>query len=306
VRLDQRCARGGQRKGTGRRYRRTVTATVLRWAKLVVAAALPVAVASSWIPLRDRLPNTDLALLLVLVIATVGWTVGPAAALAAAVTSAVAFDLLDARPYGTLSISRGNDVATALLLLATGLLVGAGAARLARYRRVEDRRSDALAVVMEASSLVATGEEQRLVTEALGAELARALRLAACELHPNPPTGARPLVARDGHLVGLVAPSHGEARQLDLPVWCLGEVVAHYRLTLGAHQPSREELRVAVSLADQAGAAMANTERPPPPPPPPTGLRLVQPTNRPGPVPADPVTPPVARPGPGRCSAVRS
>jgi hypothetical protein len=269
------------------------------WIKLVVAGALPLVISAAWIPLRDRLPNTDLALLLVLVIGTVGWLAGPLASLVSAVVAAVAFDVMDTRPYGALTMSRGVDITTALILLATGLLVGAGGARLGRYQKSGDQRTDALAIVMEASSLVATGEEQPLITEALGAELSRALDLVACEFHARPPNGTRPLVSRDGSLVGLLSPAgSGTSAQIDLPIWCHGQVVAHYRLTLGPRRPSREELRVALSLADQAGAAMASTH-PDPPPRPAQRLRLLAPRGAPA---ADSASPPpneVPRP-PGR------
>jgi hypothetical protein len=121
-------------------------------------------------------------------------------------------------------------------------------------------------VVIEASGLVATGEDQQLITEALGEELLRALELGSCELHAEPPTGSRPTVSRDGSLVGLFRTETSSPPQIDLPVWSQGEVVAHYRLTLGPKRPSRQELRVALSLADQAGAAMANAGHHPPPP----------------------------------------
>jgi hypothetical protein len=240
-----------------------------------VAGVLPIAVAAAWIPLRARLPNTDLALALVLVIGLVGWVAGTRASLVAGLTAAAAFDVLDTRPYGTLTMSRGVDVTTAVILLATGVLVGMGAARLAGYRRFEDRRSDALAVVMEASGLVAIGEDQHLITEALGAELLRALKLVNCELHLEPPSGGRPVVARDGGLVGLLPTDSPALHQIDLPVWCQGEVVAHYRLTLGPELPSRPELRVALGLADQAGAAMASVDHQPRPPDHPAQLRLL-------------------------------
>jgi hypothetical protein len=232
-------------------------------------------VAAAWIPLRARLPNTDLALLLVLIIGLVGWLAGTRASLIAGLAAAAAFDVLDTRPYGTLTMSRGVDVTTAGILLTTGVLVGIGAARLARYRRFEHRRSDALAVVMEASGLVATGGDQRLITEALGAELLRALKLVNCELRPEPPRGNRPVEARHGSLVGLLPSDTPAAPQIDLPVWSQGEVVAHYRLTLGPQRPSRAELRVALGLADQAGAAMANADHQPPPPDRPAQLRLL-------------------------------
>jgi hypothetical protein len=245
------------------------------WTKLVLAAALPVAVSAAWIPLRERLPNTDLALLLVVIVGIVGWMAGTGASLISAMAAAVAFDFLDTRPYGALTISRGVDVTTALFLLATGLLVGSGAARLRRYRTAQDHRADALAVVMEASGLVATGEERLLITEALGAELLNALELVACEFQAWPPDGTRPTVARDGSLIGLLTPLNNDSPRIDLPIWRQGEVVAHYRLTLGHKTPSQDELRVALSLADQAGAALAIPDRDPPPPTRPARLRLV-------------------------------
>jgi hypothetical protein len=277
-----------------------VTASPSTWTRLVLGAVLPVAVSAVWIPVRDRLPDTDLALLLVLVIGTIGWMLGARAALISAVTAAMAFDVLDTRPYETLTIARGVDVTTALILLATGLLVGAGAARLARYRHAQDHRSDALAVVMEASGLVATGGERQLITEALGAELVRALQLEACEFAASPPDGTRPAVARDGSLVGLLTPRRpDDSRRVDLPIWCQGEVVAHYRLTLGLKTPSRQEFRVALSLADQAGAAMVSTgDHRPPPPGQPAGLRLLPTGPRPeAGDPGDPQAPAVPSPG---------
>jgi K+-sensing histidine kinase KdpD len=248
------------------RYRRGVKPERFTWPKLAIAAAVPVAVSAAWVPLREHLPNTDLALVMILVIATVGWVAGPVAPLVSAVTAAVAFDVLDTRPYGTLAMSRGVDITTALILLLTGLLVGAGAARLGRFQRTADHRVDALAVVMEASGLVATGEEQRLVTEAMRAELVRALSLEDCEYHADPPTGTRPVVARDGSLVGLIRGVGRSAEQIDLPVWCQGDVAGHYRLTLGQRKPAQDEMRLALSLADHAGAAMTGLSPPPSPP----------------------------------------
>jgi hypothetical protein len=240
-----------------------------------IALVLPVATAAIWIPLRTRLPNTDLALVLVVLIGVVGWVSGARPSLLAAVGGAAAFDLLDTRPYGTLSISRADDAVTALILVLTGILAGLGAARLARYRRTEDNRNDAFAVVMEASGLVATGQDRQLITAALAAEILQELELADCRFDPRPPSGGRPGVARDGSLVGLMPA--GELRsgaQIDLPIWSHGDVVGHYRMVLGRHRPTQRELRVALSLADQAGAAMSSAADPDPLPPPGKGGRL--------------------------------
>jgi K+-sensing histidine kinase KdpD len=243
------------------------------WPKVGVGAVVTVGVAAAWIPLRDHVPNTDLALVLVIVVAAIGWLAGATSSVVSSVAAAAAFDILDTRPYGALTIARGSDVTTASMLLLTGLLVGAGAARLARYRNSDDHRADALAVVMEASGLVATGEGHRLVTEALSTELVQVLELTDCCFHAAQPTGKHPSVARDGSLVGLRPDT---LREVDLPVRSRGDVVGHYRLILGTKRPSRQELRVALSLADQAGAAMANADHETPPPSrPPRKLRLL-------------------------------
>ena len=245
------------------------------WIGLVLPAAVPVAVAASWIPLRNHLPDTDLALVLVLVIAGIGWLAGRRGALVSAFTAGLAFDFLDTPPYGTLAMSRWTDALTAAILVLTGVLIGSASSVLARYRRSDDRRADALAVVMEASGLVATGGEQQLIAGALATELVRELELVECSFHLQAPKGINPTVARDGSLVGLLGGGDPEARsQIDLPVWSQGDVVGHYRLVLGQRHPTRQELRVALSLADQAGAAFAKGQQPPPPPPRPVGRPL--------------------------------
>ncbi|HET6874594.1 MAG TPA: hypothetical protein VFH70_07440, partial [Acidimicrobiales bacterium] len=61
----------------------------------VIALVLPVAASAIWIPLRTRLPNTDLALVLVVLIGVIGWVAGARPSLLAAVGGAAAFDLLD-------------------------------------------------------------------------------------------------------------------------------------------------------------------------------------------------------------------
>jgi K+-sensing histidine kinase KdpD len=232
----------------------------------VAAGAVPAAGSAAWIPIRDRLPNTDLALALVLILAGIGWRAGVRATAIGSLSAGLSFDLLATRPYGTLAISQGTDVLTALILVATGILVGLGASRLSRYHSSESSRADTLAIFMEASDLVATGQERKLVAAALATELQRELSLMDCLFVPEPPRGLHPTVARDGSLVGLVTSDPKRDRRIDLPIWSQGEVSGHYQLILGTRRPSREDLRMAISLADQAGAAMS-APRPDPPPP---------------------------------------
>jgi hypothetical protein len=235
--------------------------------RLLVGLA-PACVALAWLPLRDRLPNTDLALVLVVVIAGVGFVAGRPGALMGALGAGVTFDLLHTRPYGHLAITHGRDVLTTAFLVVAGVAMGEVALRLARYRRVADSEADAFALVTDAAGLIATGGESRLVIEALSEELARGLKLLDCQLETGPPKGDVPFIARDGSLVRLdESGSRSPEPVIDLPVWTSGEIAAHFRLCLGDEEglPSKAQLRLAVSVADQAGAALS--VRPPTPPP---------------------------------------
>lgn len=215
-------------------------------------------VALAWLPLRARLPNTDIALVLVVVVAGVGFVAGRAAALVGAVGAGVAFDVLHTRPYGHVAITHGRDVLTTALLVVAGGTAGVLAAGLTRYRRTAASDADALALVTDAAGLVATGGDPRLVVEALAEELEQGLGLAECRFVPEPPTGSIPVIQRDGSIRGTPGLGHSvPVAELALPVWVAGAVRAHYRLVLAsADVPPVAQRRLAVHVADQAGAAL--------------------------------------------------
>ncbi len=220
---------------------------------------LPVAVAAAWIPLRAALPNTDVALLLVLTVAAVSLVGGRRAAVIGSLTGAAAFDLFDTPPYGQLMQSRGRDVVTTVVLVGAGLVVGELCARLSTYRTMAARRGADFAVLSGAAGLMAFGEDAPVVVAALAGELVARVGLADCEFQPGPPTGERPCVSRDGTLVTLdLEPPRGQPREVDLPVWTGTEVIGRYRMTLSpGPPPSHDRLLTAVGIADQAGAALA-------------------------------------------------
>ena len=74
----------------------------------------PSAVAAAWIPLRSDLPNTDVALLLVLCVGAVAMVGGRGRRWSERWRAATAFDLFDTPPYGQLYMTRGRDVVTTL------------------------------------------------------------------------------------------------------------------------------------------------------------------------------------------------
>ncbi|HEX5267809.1 MAG TPA: DUF4118 domain-containing protein [Acidimicrobiales bacterium] len=250
------------------------------------AGLLPLAVAVAWIPLRRSLPNTDVALVLVATIAPVARLGGHVATGFGSVSAALSFGYFHTEPYGHWQIAHARDVETTVLIVLVGVFVGELTLRVFHHRAAAARGSADLAVLAETAELMAVGDDPGLVLGAVAGELVRLLDLADCEFSAEPPSRSCPWVGRDGILSTAAAPgAAGGAPGLDLPVWVQGQVLGHYRMTLrpGA-APAPDRLALAVSLADQAGAALAVA--PPDPPWYPGAerhLRLVGPAPDPGP-----------------------
>ncbi|HUE58362.1 MAG TPA: DUF4118 domain-containing protein [Acidimicrobiales bacterium] len=223
------------------------------------AAMLPIAAAAAWIPFRSDLPNTTIALIIVLVVGIAASAGGRWAAAFAAITGTAAFDLFDTAPYGQLIITRARDVVTAVAVLVAGLVVGEVCARLTNYRSIADQRGEDFAVMSAAAGLVALGEDAAVVVRALAGELQSLLGLEDCEFEFGPPSGKRLCVSRDGTLVRIGPEADGD-REVDLPVWLGGEVVGCYRMTTGLVAPTKDRLAVALGIAEQAGAALAGCQ----------------------------------------------
>ncbi len=246
---------------------------------MLATPLIPVVVALAWVPLRDRLPNTDVALVLVIATGAVGLVGVRRVVLAGAVLGAMAFDVLHTRPYGSFAITRHRDVLTTVLLVVAGWLAGEVTSRLSVYRFAARAEAAAFALVTDAASVVATGGEPGLVVEALGEELRVGLRLASWSFRFGPPDPALPVIGRQGDISGPTLAAAGSACTVALPVWASGAVRAHYELRLPpAAVPTPAQCRLAVSIADQAGAALSSA---PPGPHTPSGgrrrtLRLVR------------------------------
>ncbi len=231
---------------------------------MVLAAILgPIAVAAALVPWRTRLDTADSALVLVLVIVAVSGTGRRAAAFLAAVASALAFDVLLTRPYGSLRISRHSDFVTELLLLVVGLAVGQLAARGRSHRDAATSTRHRVAQLHGVTELTARGTDSDVVVAAATTELTDLLSLRACRFIGSQlaPMAAR--VTPSGQVVvGQEVWNTGDlglpTRTVDLPVRSGGWLLGHFLLSpTPGRAVTTEQLVVAVALADQVGAALA-------------------------------------------------
>jgi hypothetical protein len=183
----------------------------------------------------------------------------------------LAFDVFDTAPYGTLAISRSSDLVTTVVLALVAAGGGILVALVQRGRRVRRTGSDAFSRVRDAAALVAEGGEPALVLSTVLEEIRRLLGLRDCWYEAEPPIGIRE-VTRDGLVVSpaLVHPGRGHDipigsvppwDHVSLPVWVQGRRVGAFRLVVTPGVPlDAEHLMVAITLSDQAGAALAGYE----------------------------------------------
>jgi len=232
------------------------------WLLGAAAVLTPVVVAILLTPWRDRLATADDALLLVVVIVAVATSGRRWAAALCAVSAALSFDFFLTRPYESLRITRSSDLTTEVLLLVVGLLVGDLAARGRHHRTSAREGRDHLAALHAVTELAAAGGEPEDVARLVDVELRRLLTLRSCTYA----TGDGGLAARlrpSGEVrVGAVVWNTQDLglphRGVDLPVRSGGEVVGHFLLVPEPGVPvGQDVLLVAVSLADQVGAAVA-------------------------------------------------
>lgn len=229
----------------------------------LAAAATPLLVCAVVSGYRQAMENTNVALVLVLVIVGAAALGSRVAGLLAAFSSALWFDVLLTEPYGRLTITDRNDLETALLLIVVGAAVTEIALWGRRQQAAASRQHGYLDGILTAARHV--GADPAVLIPYAESQLAAMLRLDSARFV----TGGGPMtpeLGRDGRVVdaggrewdvehaGL--PTQGT---IQLPVRNAGVRYGTFVLTAATHvaRPTAEERRVAVLLADQVGAALA-------------------------------------------------
>lgn len=231
----------------------------------VIAVLAPLAICGLLVPFHGVVASTNAALVLVLVVVGVASTGQRTAGAIAALSCAVWFDLLLAPPYGQLAISDPDDVETAVLLIVAGLAVTEIALWGRRQQSRSSRREGYLAGVVAAARMVASGESTVPdLIERVARQITDVLDLDSCRFESTPAhDGARldrdGTVTWNGHIVNVEHDGLPTMDEIDLVVENGG--TSHGRFVLVAatklRRPDLEQRLVAVTLAEQVGAAFS-------------------------------------------------
>jgi K+-sensing histidine kinase KdpD len=230
---------------------------------LPIALLAPPAAAAALIPARNHTDNANIALGLVVVVVAVATLGQRLATVVSAVSAAVWFDFFQTRPYYSFTISGHDDVVTAILLLAVGVVVGELAIRTRRNLTAARTGSDDIAHLHAIAELVAAGEKPEIAVVGVAGELRRLFDLQDCtfERAPFEELAKIARVERSGNVVfgGLnwgVGTMGLPGRQVELVVSGYGRTFGRFLLTPSPGRPVSFDRRVvAIALADQVAAA---------------------------------------------------
>jgi uncharacterized protein DUF4118 len=172
---------------------------------LIAALLAPLCVSAILVPFRSSFPNTDAALVLVVVIVAVAANGQRLSGLVAAASAAVWFDFFLTRPYEHFSIAHRADIETTLLLLLVGAAVTEIAVRRRRDRAIALTDEAYLAAIGQTADLVAAREPARAVIDQVTVHLLALLDLRGCRFERFS-FGGLPRLEADGqlHLEGRV------------------------------------------------------------------------------------------------------
>jgi K+-sensing histidine kinase KdpD len=225
----------------------------------------PLALATVLVPVRGSVPNTSAALALVLVVVAVAAAGRRLAGITAAVSAAVWFDFFLTVPYERFTITRRADIETTVLIVAVGIAVTEIAVRRRRQHTAAARRAGYLDGISAVAGAVATGAEPQMLVEEVCGQLTLLLGLSACRFQNGAAgIGRPPRLLRDGRIVvagqtwDVQIAGMPPGRDTELLAEVGGLLVGRFLLSPGAGRPALEQRRVAVGLADQAGAALAS------------------------------------------------
>src|ERR1039457_1695242 len=165
---------------------------------ILAALAAPLAAAAILLPFRASWPDTNVALLLVVVVVAVA-AVGHR--IARGVGAAAWFDFFFTVPFYRFTIRSSGDVTTAVLLLLTGLAVSQLAARARRLKVIAITNAGYLAQIHETASLAKSAAFGDAVVDHVKAQLTGLLDLEGARFEYGSLLGHPPRLEPDGTVI---------------------------------------------------------------------------------------------------------
>jgi Domain of unknown function (DUF4118) len=233
---------------------------------ILAALAAPLAVAAVLLPFRASWSNTNVALLLVVVVVGVAAAGNRVAGGLAAVWAAIWFDFFFTLPYYRFTIRSSADATTAVLLLVTGLAVSQLAARARRLKVVAVTDAGYLAQIRETASLATSATAPAVVVNHVKAQLVGLLDLDGARFEYGSLLGHPPRLEPDGtvrvgHSRRDVELSGLPGEEIELRTFGGGQYFGRFMLQAKpGSRPSLQARLVAVTLADQAGRAFGASQ----------------------------------------------
>ena len=186
--------------------------------RAAIAAALivPLAAAAILLPFRASWSNTNMALLLVVVVVAMAAIGNRVAGAIAAVGAAVWFDFFFTLPYYRFTIRDSADVTTFVLLLVVGVAVSQLAAYARRLKVVAITDAGYLAQIHETTSLTQAAKSPEDVVDHVRQQLIGLLDLQECRFEYGVLLGHPPRLEPDGTV--LAARGRWDVARLACPV----------------------------------------------------------------------------------------
>jgi len=232
-------------------------------AALAAAVIAPLAAAAILLPFRASWSNTNVALLMVVVVVAVAAIGNRVAGAIAAVGAAVWFDFFFTLPYERFTIRSSADITTFVLLLVVGAIVSQLAAYARRLKVVAITDAGYLAQIHETASLTQTAKIPGDVADRVREQLIAVLDLQQCRFEYGSLLGHPPRLEPDGTVLAGrgrwdVETAGWPAGEIELRVFAGGQYYGRFMLSpKPGSRPSLQARLVAVTLADQAGRALA-------------------------------------------------
>jgi hypothetical protein len=215
------------------------------------------------VPLRDHLPNADMALALVIPVLISAILGGRVAGAISAVVAALTFDFVFTQPYLSLRIGSKDDVATFLVFLIVAMIAAELGVRARRGGAAARESRAELDRLIRVAELSARGADLDDVISSARAELISLFDLVECVYEEQRSGPELPSLGQRGAFENAKLVSWGEfvmpTGGVEVPVRARGRDFGRFVLYAAEATPASLEKRlVAVAIADELGLTLAS------------------------------------------------